>query len=31
VKTGFTPIQLHEYIALHLRANSKVERTELIT
>ncbi len=30
MKTGFTPIQLREYVALHLRANPEVERTELV-
>ena len=30
MKTGFTPIQLREYVELHLRANPEVERTELI-
>jgi hypothetical protein len=30
VKTGFTPIQLDDYVELHLRANPDVERAELI-
>ena len=30
MKTGFTPIQLHDYVELHLRANPDVERAELI-
>lgn len=30
MKTGFIPIQLREYVELHLRANREVERTELI-
>jgi hypothetical protein len=30
VKTGFTSIRLREYVELHLRANPKVRRTELI-
>ena len=30
MKTGFTPIPLRYYVELHLRANPKVERTELI-
>jgi hypothetical protein len=31
VKTGFThPIQLDDYVALHLRANPDVERAELV-
>ena len=30
MKAGFTPIQLHDYVELHLRANPNVERAELI-
>jgi hypothetical protein len=30
VKTGFTPIQLDDYVELHLRANPDAERAELI-
>lgn len=30
MKTGFTPIQLHDYVELHLRANPDVERSEVI-
>ena len=30
MKTGFTPIQLRDYVELHLRANPDVERAELI-
>lgn len=30
VKTGFTSIHLREYVELHLRANPKAHRTELI-
>ncbi len=28
--TGFTPIQLHDYVELHLRANPDADRAELI-
>lgn len=30
MKTGFTLIQLHDYVELHLRANPGVERAEVI-
>jgi len=30
VTTGFTPIQLHDYVELHLRANPDADRAELI-
>lgn len=30
LKIGFTPIQLDDYVALHLRANPAVERGELM-
>ena len=30
MKTGFTPIQLRDYVELYLRANPDVERAELI-
>ena len=30
MKTGFTPIQLHDYVELHLRADPDGERAELI-
>jgi hypothetical protein len=30
MKTGFTPILLHDYVELHLRANPDAERAEVI-
>lgn len=30
MNTGFTPIRLEDYVALHLRANPDVERGDLI-
>ena len=30
MKTGFTPIRLHDYVEPHVRANPDVERAELI-
>ena len=30
MKTGFTPIQLQDYVKLHLRANPDARRAELI-
>jgi len=30
VKTGFTPISLHDYVELHLRSNPGARRAEVI-